>query len=67
LSVLARRTCWTGAGKTPENAQRVVHALKESGAAALDLTASDPTREDLVFQIGRPPSRIDILEARSEA
>jgi len=39
--------------------------LKIFGAALLDLTAEDLARADTVFQIGLPPSRIDILSSLS--
>ena len=44
-----------------ENAERVLHALKRFGAPLLDLTLDDLARAGTVFQIGVPPSRIDIL------
>src|SRR6187399_834129 len=50
---------------TPENAARVLEALKAFGAALLDLTADDLAKPDTVFQIGLPPSRIDILSSLS--
>jgi hypothetical protein len=40
---------------SPENAARVFHALKNFGAALLDLTMDDLSRPDTVFQIGVPP------------
>jgi len=46
---------------TPENAARVFQALKVFGAALLDLTVEDLSKPQTVFQIGLPPSRIDIL------
>jgi len=47
----------------PENARRVWRALAEFGAPmeATGLTLVDLERPDLVFQIGQPPRRIDIL------
>ena len=50
---------------TPENAARVLHALTTFGAALLDLTVDDLSKPDTVFQIGLPPSRIDILSGIS--
>lgn len=50
---------------TPENAGRVIHALKAFGAALLDLTVGDLSTPGTVFQIGLPPSRIDILTSIS--
>jgi len=46
---------------TPENANKVLRALRAFGAALFDLTESDLCAQDTVFQIGLPPSRIDIL------
>lgn len=46
---------------TPENAERVWRALETFGAPLDDLTRGDLTSDDLVFQIGLPPRRIDIL------
>jgi hypothetical protein len=45
----------------PANAQRVLTALREFGAPLFDLSADDLVGSDTVFQIGLPPSRIDIL------
>jgi hypothetical protein len=46
---------------TPDNAARVLEALRAFGAPLHDLTAEDLARPDVVFQIGLPPRRIDIL------
>jgi len=46
---------------TPANARRVMQALTAFGAPLHDLTLDDLTRSDTVFQIGVPPSRVDIL------
>lgn len=46
---------------TPENAERVWRALEAFGAPLDDLGRADLTSDDLVFQIGLPPRRIDIL------
>jgi len=46
---------------TPENAKRVMRALKQFGAALLDLTEADLAAADTVFQIGVAPSRIDLM------
>jgi hypothetical protein len=43
------------------NAARVLEALRVFGAPLFDLTLDDLTGDDTVFQIGLPPSRIDIL------
>ena len=50
---------------TPENAARVLKALARFGAPLLDLTVEDLSRAGTVFQIGLPPSRIDILSSIS--
>jgi hypothetical protein len=50
---------------TPENASRVLEALARFGAPLLDLTLDDLSGPDTVFQIGLPPSRIDILSGIS--
>jgi hypothetical protein len=46
---------------TPANAPRVVGALAAFGAPMADITESDFARPGVVFQIGVPPGRIDIL------
>jgi hypothetical protein len=46
---------------TPENALRVWRALADYGAPLHDLTIDDLSRPGIVFQIGLPPYRIDIL------
>jgi Nucleotidyl transferase of unknown function (DUF2204) len=48
-----------------DNAERVLSALSRFGAPLFDLTREDLTREGTVFQIGQPPSRIDILSSIS--
>jgi hypothetical protein len=50
---------------TPENARRVLAALREFGAPLFDLTERDLRTPDTVFQIGLPPSRIDLLTSIS--
>ncbi len=47
------------------NADRVLAALKAFGAPQFDLTREDLLRPGTVFQIGVPPSRIDILTSIS--
>ena len=44
-----------------ENAERVLSALRRFGAPLFDLTREDLVRPGTVFQIGVPPSRIDVL------
>jgi hypothetical protein len=46
---------------TPDNAARTLRALAAFGAPLVDLSIDDLTRPDTVFQIGLPPSRIDIV------
>lgn len=46
---------------SPENAVRVIDALKLFGAPLATLTPADLTQPDLIFQIGIPPNRIDVL------
>jgi hypothetical protein len=46
---------------TPDNAERIWHALVAFGAPLDQLTRDDLSSEDVVFQIGVAPSRIDIL------
>ena len=50
---------------TPDNAARVFEALRSFGAALLDLGVDDLWKPETVFQIGLPPSRIDILSSIS--
>jgi len=50
---------------TPDNAARVIEALTRFGAPLADLTIDDLCAPDTVFQIGVPPSRIDILSGIS--
>jgi hypothetical protein len=46
---------------TPDNADRVLRALRAFGAPLLDLSRDDLLRPDTVFQIGIAPCRIDVL------
>jgi hypothetical protein len=46
---------------TPENAARVHGALRTFGAPLHELTVDDLATPDVVFQIGLPPRRVDIL------
>jgi hypothetical protein len=46
---------------TPENALRVWKALADYSAPLHDLTVDDLSRPGVVYQIGLPPYRIDIL------
>jgi hypothetical protein len=46
---------------TPENAIQVMRALAAFGAPLADISAADFAHEGVVYQIGVPPGRIDIL------
>jgi len=46
---------------TPDNAVRVLEALRIFGFGDLGLTVEDFTRLGNVVQLGRPPNRIDLL------
>jgi hypothetical protein len=46
---------------TPVNAARVMRALASFGAPLHDVTEQDFSRPGVVFQIGVPPGRIDVL------
>ncbi len=46
---------------TPENAARVYRALGAFGAPLGDVSADDFTNDDLIFQIGVAPVRIDVM------
>jgi hypothetical protein len=50
---------------TAENAQRVFDALVSFGAPLAELEVTDLQSPDLVFQIGLPPARIDLLTSVS--
>jgi hypothetical protein len=50
---------------TPENAKRVWSALVAFGAPLADLALEDLHTPDVVFQIGLPPARIDLLTSIS--
>ena len=46
---------------SPENAVRVMAALKKFGAPLFDLSLEDLSTPGIVFQMGLPPCRIDLL------
>jgi hypothetical protein len=48
-------------GRSAENAQKVMHALAKFGAPLSDVSEQDFESEDLVFQMGVEPGRIDLL------
>ena len=48
-----------------ENAKSVIRAIRAFGAPLMDLTEEDFHKPGMVFQIGVPPQRIDIISAIS--
>ena len=46
---------------TPENAARVMRALRDFGAPLTDVSVDDFSRQGVTYQIGVAPGRIDIL------
>jgi hypothetical protein len=46
---------------TLENAPRVIRALADFGAPLHDVTEGDFARPGIVFQMGLPPGRIDVI------
>lgn len=46
---------------SPDNAGRVMQALRNFQAPLMGLKEADLATDDLVFQIGVPPNRIDII------
>ena len=46
---------------TPQNAPRVLQALEDFGAPISEVGAADFSTPGMVFQIGLPPGRIDVL------
>ena len=50
---------------TAENAARIHRALRAFGAPLADLSVADLVGPDLVYQIGVPPRRVDILTSLS--
>lgn len=49
----------------PENARRVLQALASFGAPTRELTVDDLVQPDLIFQMGVPPVRIDVITSIS--
>jgi len=47
--------------RTPENARRVMSALRAFGAPLAELSEPALLEPDVVFQLGVPPRRIDLL------
>jgi len=50
---------------TPENAARIMPALRTFGAPMSDVTESDFAQPGVTYQMGVPPGRIDILTTLS--
>ena len=50
---------------SPDNALRVFRALAEFGAPLAGIHAEDFALPDLIYQLGMPPSRVDILTSIS--
>src|SRR3972149_8664714 len=46
---------------TPENAKGVWRALAKFGAPVKEITPEDFQTPDTIFQVGLPPSRIDVI------
>ena len=46
---------------TPENAAKIMSALEQFGAPTAQVSAEDFSRPGIVFQMGLPPVRIDVL------
>ena len=52
---------------SPDNAARVYRALAGFGAPLSGIQVEDFTVPDLIYQLGMPPSRVDILTPRLAA
>jgi hypothetical protein len=50
---------WVEAG--PGNSRAVYAALREFGAPLRNIKAADFAREGSIYQMGRPPARVDVL------
>ena len=50
---------------SPENAEAVLRAVRSFGAPLHNVTSRDFQKEDIVFQIGVAPRRIDIITGAS--
>jgi hypothetical protein len=46
---------------TPENATRIVDAIRGFGFGSLGLKVDDVLESDTIIQLGYPPSRIDLI------
>src|SRR5690606_40660845 len=52
--------------RSPENAERVLIALRDFGAPLAELSLEDLTVAGTLYQIGLPPNRIDIISQLEE-
>ena len=52
---------WTYGSNNQMNAQKVFRALAEFGAPLLEMNPGDFAKPDVIYQLGMPPSRIDVL------
>lgn len=50
---------------SPENAERLIDAVKEFGFSEMRLSPDDFTRPNTVVQLGYPPNRVDLLTSIS--
>jgi hypothetical protein len=46
---------------SPRNARAVFAALRQFGAPLRDITSADFAKEGSIYQMGRPPARVDVL------
>jgi hypothetical protein len=46
---------------SPKNARAVFAALREFGAPLMNITPADFAKGGSIYQIGRPPARVDVL------
>jgi predicted nucleotidyltransferase len=47
--------------KSKENAEKIISAVNSFGYAGLDLTIEELTKDNMVFQFGVEPNRIDVI------
>lgn len=45
----------------PQNAAKILDAIKDFGFGSLDIKSADLTKKDSIIQLGYPPLRIDLL------
>ncbi len=51
--------------RSDENAQKILHALKDFGFCELDVMVDDLIKDDIIIQLGVAPVRIDLLTSIS--